>query len=328
VGQLDKAVLKISHISKTFGKSEILKDINLKFYPGEIFGLIGASASGKTTLLRTIIGFLEPEKGKVFFRKEHLLSHENGSEKFKEVLKDPAGIKEIVGFASQTPSFYEELTLKENLEYFGSLYNLKKESIASNLKTLLGLMNLEDSINLKASQLSGGMKRRLDMACALIHDPQVLILDEPTSDLDPILRKHVWELVRKINKKGTTIIIASHNLKEIEEICDRIAIIKDHRVLKVGTTEEIREEFSEAEEIHLESFPGNYEKIMELPSKYRKQIINTEQKATEFIIYTKKPEYILHELLHKIEKEKETIIQLKVKKPDLDEIFVSLSANK
>jgi len=318
-------VFKVKGVSKVFDRRIILDNVDLDINAGEIFGLIGASGSGKTTLLNIVIGFLKPEAGDVEFRNEHLLDHKD-SQSFRSVFKYPDDLKRIIGMASQVPSFYTNLTIKENLEYFGTLYGLNKDTLKSNTTTLINLMDLQGSENTLAKNLSGGMQRRLDMACALIHDPKILILDEPTADLDPLLRNHIWRLVRKINKRGTTILLSSHHLSELETLCSRIAILKEGKVLAIGTPNEIKDRFSKQEEIHLETFPGNYHQISDFKDKeVLREISRMEDKGTKLVIYTSKPEIVLGELIKKLDQHKETIVDLKVTKPTLDEIFIMIT---
>jgi ABC-2 type transport system ATP-binding protein len=319
-------VYKIKGVSKVFDKRIVLDNIDLEIDAGEIIGLIGASGSGKTTLLNILIGFLKPEAGEVSFRSEHLLEGSTESKGFKSVFKNTDELKKIIGMAAQVPSFYNTLTVRENLEYFGALYGLSHEVLKSNISTLINLMDLQGSEDKLAKNLSGGMQRRLDMACALVHDPKLLILDEPTADLDPLLRNHIWRLVRKINKRGTTIILASHHLSELELLCSRIAILKEGKMLAVGTPNEIKTRFSQNEEIHLETFPGNYEEIARIRStEVSKHIAKIEDRGTKLVLYTSKPEMVLNSLMKRLEDLKETIVDLKVTKPSLDEIFINIS---
>ncbi len=318
-------IFKVQNLSKVFDRKIVLDDISLDINSGEIFGVIGASGSGKSTLLNVMIGFLKPETGDVLFRGEHLLEHAS-SHMFRSIFKHPEDLKKMIGMASQTPSFYTELSVKENLEYFGSLYGLSNHSIQANTNTLINLMDLQGSENKTAHNLSGGMQRRLDMACSLIHDPKVLILDEPTADLDPLLRNHIWRLVKKINKRGTTVVLASHHLSELELLCTRIAILKEGKILAIGTPNEIKERFSKHEEIHLETFPGNYDAIINIKDKdVLKEITKIENRGTKIVIYTTKPEIVLHELMKKLEENNESIIDLKINKPTLDEIFIMVT---
>lgn len=318
-------IYKVKGVSKVFDRRIVLDNIDLEINGGEIFGIIGASGSGKSTLLNILIGFLKPEAGEVSFRTEHLLEHKD-SHIFRSVFRYNDELKQIVGMASQTPSFYTVLTVKENLHYFGTLYGLGQDTLKSNVTTLINLMDLQGSENRQAKNLSGGMQRRLDMACALIHDPKILILDEPTSDLDPLLRNHIWRLVRKINKRGTTIVLASHHLSELELLCSRIAILKEGKILAVGTPNELKQRFSQHEEIHLETFPGNYDMISKIKDPdILKEIAKIEDKGTKLVVYTSKPEIVLNALMKRLDDLKETIVDLKVTKPTLDEIFINIS---
>ncbi len=318
-------VFKIKEVSKVFDRRIVLDDINLDINAGEIFGVIGASGSGKSTLLNILVGFLKPNTGEVLFRREHLLENKE-SQIFRSVHSHHEELKKIAGMAAQVPSFYDNLTVKENMAYFGALYGLHHDTLRANMTALTNLMDLQGAEHRLAKNLSGGMQRRLDIACSLIHDPKILILDEPTADLDPLLRNHIWRLVKKINKRGTTIVLASHHLSELETLCTRIAIIKDGKILAVGTPNEIKERFSKHEEIHLESFPGNYNLLANIKDKdIMKEIVKIEDKGTKMVIYTSKPELVLQELMRKLEEHKETIVDLKVTKPTLDEIFIMIT---
>lgn len=318
-------IFRIKHVSKFFGEHVVLDDVSLDVTSGEIIGIIGASGAGKTTFLNTLIGFLRPEKGDVEFRLDHLLNFKE-TMIYRSVYKKQHLVKKIYGFASQIPSFYENLTTRENLEYFGSLYNLSKDAIKSNVDTLLALMELKSAQNILAGNLSGGMERRLDIACSLMHDPEVLILDEPTADLDPLLRNHIWELVRKINKKGTTIILSSHHLTELEHLCDRIAIIKDGKLLAVGQPTELKEKFVKEQDIIIETSPGDYMKILKgLKSKH---IISHKIVDKNLFIRTDAPEKTIGQIIENIQKYNEDLIHIKISESSLDDMFVKIWEDK
>jgi len=314
-------IFRIKDVSKSFGNQHVLKNINLDIYSGEILGIIGASGAGKTTFLNTLIGFLKPDKGDILFRLNHLLSFKSAYI-YKSVYKSQQLVKKIYGFASQVPSFYEELSADENLEYFGLLHNLDKETIDSNKKTLLNLMELEKAAKIPSKNLSGGMERRLDIACSLMHDPDVLILDEPTSDLDPLLRRHIWDLIRKINKKGTTIILSSHHLTELENLCDRIVIIKDGEIVAKGKPEDLKKKFVLDQEIIIRTSPGNYESLMLALSK--KGLKNTKIRNDELLIYSSNPEADLFKIFSIIKTKKEKLKFIKVAGASLDDVFISI----
>ena len=320
---MSNPIIKFENISKSYGKSRVLENINLDINSGEIFGVIGASGSGKTTLLSSMIGFVIVDKGDIKFKSEQLLAFQDPKETFRSIYSRQKSVKKMFGFASQSPSFYSKLTVYENLDYFGSLYGLPRDSRMSNINTLLNLMELKNKQDMLALNLSGGMQRRLDIACALMHDPKILILDEPTADLDPFLRRHILKLIKKINKKGTTIILSSHNLAELEVICSRIGILHDKNFLTVGSPDQIKRKFSNSEEIHIETFPGNYDALSK--KLVDKNIISVKNLGTELVIYTSNPEMVLHKALHVIETSKESLIDVRLSKPSLDEVFLSLA---
>ncbi len=323
-------ILKIQRLNKQFGKKKILKNISLDICEGEIFGIIGVSGTGKTTFLKTMIGYLAPEEGDVKFRYDYFVKKKGNEGKplYASVYKQQRIAKNLFGFASQEPSFYSKLTVKENLKYFGSLYNMSKKALDSNIEILLSLMDLKQAEKTLAKDLSGGMERRLDIACALIHDPEVLILDEPTSDLDPMLRNHIWSLVQKINKKGTTIILASHHLSEVEHFCSRVAIIKDGKIIDVASPARLKTKYAESQEIRIQTYPGNYTNLAKALKKPGSEIYDVQVKGSEIIIYSDQPQIAIHELLHTLEMLKEELIDINVSRPGLDELFLKITGEK
>ncbi|MFW5865500.1 MAG: ABC transporter ATP-binding protein, partial [Nanoarchaeota archaeon] len=299
----------------------VLDDISLDIRSGEIIGLIGASGSGKTTFLNTLIGFLRPEGGDIEFHLSHLLSTSD-SEIYRSVFSKQRMVKQIYGFASQVPSFYDELTAKENLRFFGNLHNMSSDAIDANMKTLLELMELKEARNVKAKKLSGGMERRLDIACALMHDPEVLILDEPTADLDPLLRHHIWQLIRKINKKGTTIILSSHHLIELENLCDRVALLKDGKLKAVGAPRDLKDRFVVEQEIVLQTRDKTYQALKE--NLMHKHISDIAIYDNSLIIKTLKPSLIIEYCLKTVREQGDQITFIDIKNSSLDDVFVKL----
>lgn len=318
---MDNSVVRVRKLSKSFGKKIVLKNINMEIYSGEILGLIGMSGHGKTTFLNTLIGFLRPDTGDVEFKLEHLLDYENASDQFRSVYYTHDEAKRIFGFAAQVPSFYLDLSVEENLDYFGALYGLSKDIRRTNTKILLNLIGIYNSRKVIARNLSGGMKKRLDIACALIHDPKILILDEPTADLDPVLRKQMWTIIKKINQKGTTILMASHFLDEVENFCDRIAVIRRGEMIHVGTPDQLKENISNSEEIVLQTYPGNYPYLLRHLGGQKLGIEKIVNEGEKLRIYTTKAESVLHRVLSVISRSKETLVEVNVKKPSLDEVF-------
>ena len=300
--------IEIKDLTKRFGKHLVLDNVNLSIPKQKIFGIIGESGSGKTTLLKTIVGFWRYDKGSIDFEGRSL----DKNTKF---------IRQIVGFATQDDAVYPKLTTKENLEYFGALSNVPRATLKNNIEKVLNFVELESAKNELAENLSGGMQRRLDIACALIHNPRILILDEPTEDLDPLLRRDITKLIRKINSDSTTVIITSHLLDETEELCDEIAILHQGRVIKTGTPEQLRDSFSKDEEIILKIQSKKYTSIINKLKKHKKKVSSIKVDSGKLIIHAKNAEPVLLEILRMVERSKEKLIEVDVRKASLGEVF-------
>lgn len=305
-------LISFKGVSKVFHKTKVLQNINLNIDKGDLFGIIGVSGAGKTTLLRTLIGYHKINDGSILFNN-------------KDIASDIQMIKRIFGFTSQDYSFYEKLKLRENLIYFGKLYNMPSKDLGKRADELLNLVELYDVRNKLAKQLSGGMQRRLDIACSLMHSPQILILDEPTTGLDPMLRKHMLNLIRKINSEGTTVIITSHLLGEIEHVCNKVAILHNGQILVQNSPERLKDMYSKNEEIHLETFPADYERIINELKRRRIPISYATIRSHKLIIYAPKAEVVLHAILHILEQLGETLLDVDVNKPSLSEVFEALT---
>ena len=222
-------IFELKGVTKRFKDNLVLENLNLDIPQGSIFGILGINGSGKTTILRLLVGYYKPTKGEVLYLN-------------KKLKKVEGKLRSEIGFTTQDSAFYPKLTVEENIKYFGALYGLPKKTIESNSDRILKLVELDHVRNRIAEQLSGGMQRRLDMACSLIHVPKVVILDEPTEDLDPLLRKDILHLIKKIAEIGTTVIITSHRLEDIEIVCDRVAILHNKSMIRSGTLDELKEE--------------------------------------------------------------------------------------
>lgn len=302
----DHGYIVFQNVSKSFDRKCVLKEINLEIKPGKILGIIGVNGSGKTTLLKLLIGFYKADKGNISFKGESIAKN----------------IRRF-GFATQSDSFYGKLTVAENIRYFGELYGLTDEFINTHMENILNLVQLLDAKDVLAENLSTGMKRRLDIACALIHDPSVLILDEPTEDLDPALRVEILKLIKHINKNGTTIIMTSHLLSDAERICDEIAILNDGKIIAHDTPNNLKN-ILKYEEIILRSYPGKYERLRRTIEKWKDVLGRSYVINNSLVIHVKKGEKILPKLLGLIKRNKEQVVKLYVQKPTLSEVFLKV----
>ncbi|PAQ14257.1 ABC transporter ATP-binding protein [Bacillaceae bacterium SAOS 7] len=223
-------IVSVQHVSKAFGKHQVLKDITLQINGGEIFGLLGPSGAGKTTLVKQLVGLDLPTSGNNFLFQQKMPS-----------LK----LIEKIGYMAQSDALYGELSAKENLQFFASLYGLQGKKQQQRIEAVMEVVQLTDHVNKLVSTYSGGMKRRLSLAIALLHEPQLLILDEPTVGIDPVLRKSIWNAFYKLKAKGTTLIVTTHVMDEAEK-CDRLALMRDGSLIAVGTPSELKKQTDSA----------------------------------------------------------------------------------
>ena len=219
-------MIEFKGVSKKFGKNIVFDSINLSIPEGKITGIIGASGEGKSTLLKLIAGFYEPDKGKIFYRK-------------REIRKDRNTISRLFGLAIEDGSFYEKLTVEENLFHFGKLYGVDKKILSRRIEELLDFVGLKNARKTISENLSVGMKKRLDFSCSLVHNPAILVLDEPTADLDPLLRKQMLSLIKHINSLGTTVIMTTQLLEEAEEFCEKILILSNDKIVEEDSPSKI-----------------------------------------------------------------------------------------
>jgi ABC-2 type transport system ATP-binding protein len=218
-------VLEIQHLSKTYQQTTVLQDLNLTIATGEIYGLLGANGAGKTTTINILCNLLKADSGTVRVNGQPI------SERTKYWL----------GVAPQETLIYRSLTCAENLGFFARLYGVRGREKTRRVRLCLEAVGLADRATSLAETLSGGMQRRLSLAIALIHQPKLLILDEPTTGLDVEARYELWNLIRQLKSQGITILLTTHLLDEAERLCDRISILKQGRILAEGTMAELRQ---------------------------------------------------------------------------------------
>jgi ABC-2 type transport system ATP-binding protein len=217
-------IIQINNVSKSFGKKTILSNVNLNIGKRQIYGLIGPSGAGKTTLVKMLVGMEEADEGVI-----EVLGHQ----------MPHLGVLQEIGYMAQADALYNDLTGEENLRFFASLFSLNKNKQKERIAYASELVNLTQELRKKVSAYSGGMKRRLSLAVALIQDPKVLILDEPTVGIDPELRLSIWkELYRLKNEEQKTIIVTTHVMDEAEK-CDCLSMVRDGIILTSGTPKEL-----------------------------------------------------------------------------------------
>ena len=217
-------IITIDNVCKNYKSKKALDNVSLSIKQAGLFGLLGVNGAGKTTLIKILCGLTRKTSGTITINNFNL---------DKEIDK----IKEIIDISPQETSVANNLTVKENLEFFANIYN---NNDVKTINEIIDIFNLNEVLNQRAKTLSGGYKRRLSIAIALISKPKILFLDEPTLGLDVFARRELWNIIKKL-QKNITIILTSHYLEEIENLCDRVAILSNGKLLKTGTIEEIKQ---------------------------------------------------------------------------------------
>ncbi|API92096.1 MULTISPECIES: ABC transporter ATP-binding protein [Virgibacillus] len=215
-------------LTKQFGNLLAVNKVDLQIHKGHIYGFLGPNGSGKSTMIRMLCGVLKPTSGE-----GTVLTH--------DIKTEPEHIKQKIGYMSQKFSLYEELTMKENLDFYAGVYGLTGKESKARQEEIISLTGLSGRLNQRASSLSGGWKQRLALSCALLHKPELLVLDEPTAGVDPVSRRIFWEIITELAKAGITVLVTTHYMDEAE-LCTEIGFIFYGTILISGTPHKIKTE--------------------------------------------------------------------------------------
>jgi len=220
-------MIQLRSVSKSYGNIEAVNNVSFNIEKGEIFGILGPNGAGKSTIVNILNTLVKADSGDVIIDGVNLKN-------------DGDTIKLIMGVVPQEIALYEELSAYENLMFWGGLYDIPKKELISNVNRTLGIVDLVNRKDDRIKTFSGGMKRRINIACSLLHNPKILVLDEPTVGVDPQNRNHIFEVIERLHNEGMTIIYTTHYLEEAERFCDKIAIIDVGRIIALGTLKELR----------------------------------------------------------------------------------------
>ena len=225
-------MIKIENLNKNYGEKQVIHNINLEIKKGELCGFIGPNGAGKTTIMKILTCLLKPGSGNVYIK--------NFS-----VIDSPIDVKRHIGYLPENSSLYEDMTINQYLEFFSEIYGMNKKISKKRVLELLNDLGLNDRADENISSLSNGMKRKVAIIRAILHDPEVLIFDEPTVNLDPITSSSVRKFMKELQRKGKTIFFSTHNLYEVESICERIVMINKGKIIFAGTIDELKDKFGE-----------------------------------------------------------------------------------
>ena len=304
------AIIEVENITKRFNDKLVLDNISYEVNEGEIFGFIGPNGAGKSTLINIMTTLLTPDSGTI-----KICGY--------DILKDPIKAKECIGYVPQDLALIEELNAYDNLEFFGALYGLKGKLLKERIKEALKVTGLDCTKKQKVKKFSGGMKRRLNIAAAIMHHPKVLILDEPTVGVDPQSRNHIFSFVKNICKAwGTTVMYTSHYMEEIEELCKRVFIMDLGKEVSYGDREEIKASVFPNNKVLIETQNISAKTIMDL--KEVNGIMKVADKE-ETISLTINSKFKLGNVLSLLEKNDINIKKISYEEPKLEDVFLSLT---
>jgi ABC-2 type transport system ATP-binding protein len=247
----EKAV-EVSNLEKKFGQFTAVNRINFEVNKGEIFGFLGPNGAGKSTTIRMLCGILSPTSGD-----GHVGGH--------NIIKEQEEIKENIGYMSQKFSLYDDLTVEENINFYSGIYRIRDQKKAERKEWVIKMAGLEDLRSSRTAILSGGWKQRLALGCAILHEPKIVFLDEPTSGVDPISRRDFWILIKEMAKNGVTVFVTTHYMDEAEN-CNRIALIYKGNIIALGSPHELKTESMKEEvvEIFIDDPEDWIERLMKL----------------------------------------------------------------
>lgn len=224
---MDTACIDMQNVAQVYGTRRVLSDINLQIPQGCIYGILGPSGCGKTTLIKAIAGILVPAEGTV-----HVLGEQ----------MPKLHIINCLGYMAQSDALYMNLSGRDNIEFFAAMYGMRGAAMQESIAAALELVKLTEHQHKPVSSYSGGMKRRLSLALSIVHSPDILILDEPTVGIDPLLRRDIWNKLNEMRQRGTTIIVTTHVMDEADR-CQKLAMMREGRILETGTPEEIKTKY-------------------------------------------------------------------------------------
>lgn len=303
-------VIEIKDLVKKYGDLLAVDNISLSIEEGEIYGLLGPNGAGKSTLISMLCSLLHPTSGNVKILGE-------------DVKKNKKEVKRQLGLVPQSIAVYNNFTAYENVKLFGELYGLRGAELKNRVEKALEFVGLEEVKNKKAETYSGGMLRRLNIACAIVHDPKIIIMDEPTVGIDPQSRNHILSAVKKLNKKGTTVIYTTHYMEEVEAICSKIAIIDKGKVIVEGSKEELKDMINDKKSLCLKV--NDIYKVDLKEIEGIKGVSEILVKDNDITINTKKEINNLDIIIKAINQSEAKILNLGYKEITLETVFLSLT---
>ncbi|WP_416829361.1 ABC transporter ATP-binding protein [Ectobacillus polymachus] len=302
-------MLVIEHIAKSFGEKKVVCDISFSVEKGESFGLLGPNGAGKSTTISMICGLVSSDSGDIVV--------DGVSVKDK-----PIEVKRKIGVVPQDIALYPTMSAKENLIFWGKMYGLSGVQVNKRADEVLEYVGLSDHAKEKIETFSGGMKRRINIGAALLHKPELLIMDEPTVGIDPQSRNHILETVKQLNEQGMTVIYTSHYMEEVEYLCKRIAILDHGQLIALGTKEDLVNQIANGSIIKLKVNEGKKEFIRFVENLANVERVKVNESSIDIFVTDEK---VIGEIVGATVMYQVQIEALEVKKPNLEALFLQLT---
>lgn len=304
-------LIRAEQIKKNFGNIQAVDGINLEIKEGEIVGLLGPNGAGKSTTISMISTLYKPTSGMLYF---------DG----KDIIKEPKWIKPHLGYVPQEIALYDSLSGFENLKYFGGLYGLSGSELKKRISSVSEIIGIDDRLKDKVSQYSGGMKRRINIGVALLHQPKLIIMDEPTVGIDPQSRNHILETVKRLNQEGMTVIYTSHYMEEVEAICKNVYIMDHGKVIAEGTQDALIEQSQSHTSIRLKFDKEAASYMSDIKQISHVMAINKESE-NEISLLVSGNGNSQKEVIHAVMGMDLGLVSFDVTKPNLEQVFLKLT---
>lgn len=303
-------MVEIENLVKRYGDNIALDHLNLSVQDGEIFGLLGPNGSGKTTAINCILALLKYDKGTITVM---------GS----KIKPDSYAIKRQIGVVMQNVAVFEQMNVRENIDYFCGLYEKDKKRRQELVEEAIAFVDLEEHIKKRPKQLSGGLLRRLNIACGIAHKPKLIFMDEPTVAVDPQSRNKILENIVTLNQLGATIIYTSHYMEEVEQICTRIAIMDHGRCIASGTKEELKNLIKTGETITIEAIVLTKQQIEAL--QRMEQVYQIEYEGDTLVVRCSKGSHNLVHILQFLQEQQVSFGRVFSEQPTLNDVFLEIT---
>ena len=301
----EKIIVEIENLRKVFGDFTAVDGITLSVSRGEVFGFLGPNGAGKSTTIKMLCGLLMPTSG-------------SGSVGGYDILTQSEEIKQHIGYMSQRFSLYDDLTVEQNIKFFSGMYGVPGQRLKERREWVLDMAGLRDKRTAVTRTLAGGFKQRLALGCAILHEPPILFLDEPTSGVDPVSRRNFWNMIHDLSRSGTTVFVTAHYMDEAE-YCDRLALIYSGRIIASGTPNELKKNYMKREVLEIET-----DSVVEAMDVLEQNHIEAAVFGSLLHVTVEQADQAIPLIVQKLEESRIRVKRIDKAIPSLEDVFVTL----